>query len=235
MMISKIKQIVKKLIVFRKTILYSGSSVFCEICGFNAKSFKEQRCVKCDSLPRTRLIPYSIKFFKIKNLDNFLHIAPNIQEYNYVLKNLNYKVYDRLNIVPANHVNLIDDITNSKIKDNAYSFILIWHVFEHIPDDKKAIAELFRILQAGGKLLVSVPIYPIFNPTTYEDITIKQSDYLKTHGHYDHCRSCGLDYYKRFEEVGFTTSELHTKDLDQTELKRYGLKDSHTVWMFQKN
>lgn len=235
MIIRSIKQTIKKLIVLRKTIVYKGSDVFCEICGFNAKFFKEKRCVKCDSLPRTRLIPYSIKFFNITNLDNFLHIAPNIQEYNYVLKNLNFKIYDRLNIVPAKHVNLLDDITNSKIKNNTYSFIMIWHVLEHIPEDKKAINELFRILQKGGKLLVSVPIYPIFSPTTYEDTDIKQSDYLKIHGHPDHCRSCGLDYYKRFEEVGFTTSVLHTKDLDKSEIKKYGFKDCHTVWMFQKN
>lgn len=230
----KIKKLISQFLVFRKTYIFKGDDVHCEICDFKSKSFFNLRCVKCNSLPRTRLIPFSIRFFGITKIDKLLHIAPNVQEYNYILKKVKFSQYDRLNIVPYEHVNIVDDITKSQIKDKTYSLIIIWHVLEHIPDDKKAISEMYRILEPNGNLLVSVPIYPKFNPTTFEDQNVKKSDYESVYGHPDHCRGCGLDYFKRFEEVGFSTTELHTCNLEQDIIKKFGLSNSHTVWLFKK-
>lgn len=227
------KNIVKNFLGI-KSLLHKGNNVKCLLCGFEATKFDERRCVKCDSLPRVRLIPFSLDHFKLNVVENILHVAPNIQEYDFVMKNSNYKRYDRLNIVPAKHINLVEDLTKLTLSSNQYDLIIIWHVLEHIPNDVEAIKEMYRVLKPDGKILVSVPIYPKGNPTTKESNDIVKSQYLEVHGHVDHCRSCGLDYYLKFEKEGFTTQTLHSNDIDQETKNYLGLSMGHTVWMFTK-
>ncbi|WP_432409998.1 class I SAM-dependent methyltransferase [Rasiella sp. SM2506] len=214
------------------TYFNTGELVHCEICEWDGARFYNGKCPKCNSLPRTRLVPFSLRHFGLvkKNL-TILHIAPNRNEYNYVKNNFEHiKQYDRLNIRPVPHINLVQDITNTNLINGSYDLVIVWHVLEHIVEDRKAAAEIYRILKPGGSLLMSVPIYPIGSPKTYEDSSIKYENYEKIHGHDDHCRSCGLDYYKRFEEVGFKTKTLNNytlKDLD-----KFGLSKNHVVWCF---
>ena len=97
-----------------------------------------------------------------------------------------------------------------------------------------AIKELYRILNKDGKLIVSVPIYPVFNPTTKEDPSLDKSKFEEVHGHHDHCRSCGLDYFERFEKFNFKTHTLNSKDINELDRLKYGLSETHTVWCFTK-
>ena len=217
-----------------RTHLSRGSAVHCEICLWNGAQFFNGNCPKCNSLPRTRLIPFSLRHFGlIRRNQKILHIAPNLNEYNYVKNTFkNIQVYDRLNIREVPHINLVQDITKTDIPDNSYDLVIVWHVLEHIVEDRKAASEIYRILKPKGNLLMSVPIYPAGNLITYEDPAIKYEDYEKVHGHDDHCRSCGMDYYKRFESVGFSTQVL--KEYTAEGLKRYGLSQNHVVWCFSK-
>jgi ubiquinone/menaquinone biosynthesis C-methylase UbiE len=42
------------------------------------------------------------------------------------------------------------DICDLPFEDNQYDVILCNHVLEHIPDDTKAMQELYRVLKPGG-------------------------------------------------------------------------------------
>ena len=157
---------------FFRTYFYRGNNVLCEICGWKGRVFFNGKCPKCNSLPRTRLIPFSLGYFDlVKSNISVLHIAPNVNEYNYVKKRFpQLSRYDRLNIRNVKHINLVKDITKTNIEDQTYNLIISWHVFEHIPDDLKAIFEVYRLLKPEGKLLISVPIYPVGNLKTFEDV-----------------------------------------------------------------
>src|SRR5690606_35926503 len=217
--ISALESVKRKL----RVQLSKGNTVHCEICLWNGSQFFNGKCPKCNSLPRTRLIPFSLRHFNlIKSNLKILHIAPNLNEYNYVKNTFeNLQIYDRLNIRRVPHINLVQDITKADITDNSYDLVIVWHVLEHIVEDRKAASEIYRILKTNGNLLMSVPIYPAGNLTTYEDPAIKYEDYEKVHGHDDHCRSCGMDYYQRFEDVGFSTQVLNKYTAE--DLKKYGL------------
>jgi 2-polyprenyl-3-methyl-5-hydroxy-6-metoxy-1,4-benzoquinol methylase len=166
---------------------------------------------------------------------SLLHIAPNMNEYLYVKKVFTSMIrYDRLDIKNRKQINIIDDITKPQKLQGNYDLIIVWHVFEHIKDDLKAISELFKVLTPGGNLLVSVPIYPLGNLVTYEDEAILRNNYKSVHGHYDHCRSCGLDYYQRFENLGFKTQTLAVDSIISEDILRFGLQDDHVVWRFTK-
>lgn len=222
----------KKVLNFLRTYLCKGTSVHCEICLWNGTRFFNGKCPKCNSLPRTRLIPFSLRHFElIQKHKKILHIAPNLNEYNYVKRTFeNIQKYDRLNIRDVPHINIVQDITATSLANNSYDLVIVWHVLEHIVEDRKAVSEIYRIMKPGGSLLMSVPIYPIGSKNTYEDASIPYKDYEKVHGHDDHCRSCGLDYYKRFEQIGFTVKTL--ADYTVEDLKKFGLSKHHVVWCF---
>lgn len=105
---------------------------------------------------------------------------------------------------------------------------------EHIPNDRQAIKEMYRVSKNKASLLISVPIYPPFREKTYEDHSIERERYSEVHGHDDHCRSCGLDYNIRFEEVGFKSRTLEVRYLDQKDIEHYGLSTGHICWLFTK-
>jgi ubiquinone/menaquinone biosynthesis C-methylase UbiE len=44
-------------------------------------------------------------------------------------------------------------------EDNQYDVILCNHVLEHIPDDTKAMQELYRVLKPGGMVLQILKSY----------------------------------------------------------------------------
>lgn len=215
---------------------YKGTNVYCTICTWEGKLFFNQKCPKCSSLARTRLVPFSLKHFGlIRTQLNILHIAPSMNEYNYVKKNFNNPIcYDRLDIKQRKHTNIKQSITETNINNNVYDLVIAWHVFEHIKEDLKAISEIYRVLKPNGNLLLSVPIYPLGNAVTYEDSKIEYKDYTKVHGHYDHYRSCGLDYYKRFEKNGFKSNTFIVNSLDQSKIDYFGLRPDHIVWCFNK-
>lgn len=46
---------------------------------------------------------------------------------------------------------------NLVFKDNTFDAVLMIEVLEHIPDDKKAIKEAYRVLKPSGKLIITAP------------------------------------------------------------------------------
>ena len=49
------------------------------------------------------------------------------------------------------------DVTNLPFKNSSFDIVICSEVLEHIPDDKRALSELVRILKPGKILAVSVP------------------------------------------------------------------------------
>ena len=86
------------------------------------------------------------------------------------------------------------DITNIKYEDNSFDVIICNHVLEHIPDDRKAMSELYRVLKPGGWAILQVPISLLLNKT-YEDPTVTTPEEReKVFGQSDHVRIYAKDY-----------------------------------------
>lgn len=52
---------------------------------------------------------------------------------------------------------LAGDVTRLPLVDSSAAGVLLCEVIEHLPDDRAALAEAWRILRPGGRLAVSVP------------------------------------------------------------------------------
>ncbi|NVJ89299.1 MAG: class I SAM-dependent methyltransferase [Flavobacteriaceae bacterium] len=178
------------------------------------------------SLERHRLMWLFLKdetdFFTSKKTLNVLHIAPEQCFLNIFRKqkNLSYITSD----LESPIADVKADICNLPFKENEFDVIFCNHVLEHIPDDKKAMQELYRVLKKGGFGIFQIP-QDLSRATTLEDNSITdKKERAKIFGQYDHVRVYGRDYFDRLRNVGFKVEEIdYTKKIAPEKLERFCL------------
>jgi ubiquinone/menaquinone biosynthesis C-methylase UbiE len=102
------------------------------------------------------------------------------------------------------------DITDIDYADETFDVIYSSHVLEHVPDDRKAIRELHRVLKSDGWAILQVPITAY---RTFEDPSITNPiDRLRIFGNKDHVRKYGPDFVERLKEAGFKVKVITASD-----------------------
>ena len=116
------------------------------------------------------------------------------------------------------------DICDLPFEENTFDIIFCNHVLEHIPDDTKAMQELYRVLKPGRFGIFQVP-QDLNRAKTFEDNTITdRKERAEIFGQYDHVRVYGRDYFDKLRSIGFEVDEVdYTKKMDQEVLERYCL------------
>lgn len=116
------------------------------------------------------------------------------------------------------------DICDLPFEANSFDVVFCNHVLEHIPDDAKAMSELYRVLKTGGLGIFQIPQDLSLNET-YEDFSITSEEERKKHfGQYDHVRVYGKDYFDRLRTVGFTVNEVdYSKTIASELISKYCL------------
>lgn len=176
------------------------------------------------SLERHRLL-----WLYLKNKTNFftenlkvLHFAPEQAFYKKFrnMKNLDYTTTD-LNSPIAD---VKADICNLPFSDNEFEFIICNHVLEHIPDDTKAMQEIYRILKPTGIAILQIP-YKADLKTTFEDDSITDpKERARIFGQYDHVRVYGMDYFEKLKSIGFKVDAVdYTKEFSKEQMEKYRL------------
>ncbi|MCF7568836.1 methyltransferase domain-containing protein [Sabulilitoribacter arenilitoris] len=182
------------------------------------------------SLERHRLL-----WLYLKNETNFfssekkiLHFAPEQAFYKRFIKmkNLDYTTTD-LNSPLAD---VKADICNLPFKDNSYDVILCNHVLEHIPDDIKAMQELYRVLKPNGMAILQIP-QDLSRAETFEDDSITdKKERAKIFGQYDHVRVYGRDYFDKLRSIGFKVEEIdYTSTLSSADIEKYCLTKGEII------
>lgn len=118
---------------------------------------------------------------------------------------------------------LTADITALDMPDAAYDVVLCVHVLEHVPDDRAALREVFRVLAPGGWAILQVPL---FAERTDEDQSITDpAERLRRFGQEDHVRVYGRDFLDRVREAGFSLEVIQMRDrVSRFDQWRYGLR-----------
>ncbi len=162
-----------------------------------------------------------------------LHFAPEQAFYKRFrkLKNLDYTTTD-LNSPLAD---VKADICNLPFEDNSYDVIFCNHVLEHIPDDTKAMQEMYRIMKPGGWGIFQIP-QDLNRLKTFEDDSITdKKERAKIFGQYDHVRIYGRDYFEKLRGIGFTVDEVdYTATLSIEEIKEYRLAKGEIIPLVRK-
>jgi SAM-dependent methyltransferase len=182
------------------------------------------------SLERHRLL-----WLYLQNETNFfsaeikvLHFAPEqcfLKRFK-KLKNLEYTTTD----LESPIADVKADICNLPFKDNSYDVILCNHVLEHIPDDTKAMQELYRVLKPGGYGVFQIP-QDLSRANTFEDDSItEKKERAKIFGQYDHVRVYGRDYFDKLRSIGFKVEEVnYTKLLSKEDITKYCLAKGEII------
>jgi SAM-dependent methyltransferase len=151
-----------------------------------------------------------------------LHIAPE-QVFYKKFKSFSHWDYTTSDL----HSPLADvkaDICALPFENNSYDFILCNHVLEHIPNDLKAMEELYRVLKPGGTAILQVPLEEDRENTFEDDAITDQRERTRIFGQYDHVRVYGQDYYNRLEEVGFKATAVDfIKEISAADVKRFAI------------
>lgn len=182
------------------------------------------------SLERHRLLWLYLKretnFFTAQK--KVLHFAPEQAFYKRFrkMKNLNYVTTD-LNSPLAD---VKADICDLPFDDNSFDIIFCNHVLEHIPNDKKAMKELYRVLKQGGMGIFQIP-QDLSRAITFEDNSITdKKERAKVFGQYDHVRVYGRDYFNKLREIGFIVDEInYTSTLSEEDINKYCLAKGEII------
>jgi SAM-dependent methyltransferase len=163
------------------------------------------------SLERHRLLWLWLQnetdFFSSSELKKVLHFAPEQEFYKRFKKqnNIEYVTTDLLS--PLADVKA--DICNLPFADNDFDILFCNHVLEHIPDDTKAMQELYRVLKPGGMAVLQIP-QDLKREKTFSDNSITdQKERAAIFGQYDHVRIYGRDYFDKLRSIGFEVEEVN--------------------------
>ena len=187
------------------------------------------------SLERHRLLWLYLKrdtnFFT--STKKVIHFAPEQAFYKRFrkLQNLDYITTD-LNSPLAD---VKADICDLPFNDNEFDVILCNHVLEHIPDDTKAMQELYRILKPGGFGILQIP-QDLNRATTFEDDSITdKKERTKIFGQYDHVRIYGRDYFDKLRSIGFEVDEVDfTASMSSADIDKYRLAKGEIIPVVRK-
>jgi SAM-dependent methyltransferase len=185
------------------------------------------------SLERHRLLWLYLKnetdfFSETTERKSVLHFAPEqcfLKRFR-ALKNIDYTTTDLLSPI----ADVKADICDLPFKNDSYDVILCNHVLEHIPDDTKALQELYRVLKPGGYGIFQIP-QDLSRTTTFEDDSITdKKERAKIFGQYDHVRVYGYDYFNKLREAGFMVNEVdYTATLSAEAIKKYCLAKGEII------
>jgi predicted SAM-dependent methyltransferase len=103
------------------------------------------------------------------------------------------------------------DVTDIPYPAETVDVIYCSHVLEHVPEDRKAMKELHRVLKGDGWAVLQVPTRP---GATYEDPAIVDGlERLRAFGQEDHVRQYGDDFADRLRQAGFAVQVVTPEDV----------------------
>jgi SAM-dependent methyltransferase len=129
------------------------------------------------------------------------------------------------------------DLTDMKdYADSTWDFFVCSHVLEHVPDDRKALRELFRILKPGGTGLLLAPIILGLNAVDEDPTVTDSAERWRRFGQDDHVRLYSkAGFVERIGEAGFALEEWGTNDPNRVaEFRRNGIKPASVLYVASK-
>lgn len=219
-------------------VVYGGAGNYCYCCESSVRRFypyglkprPNARCPVCLCLERHRLI---MRFLREKtNLfrpprKKMLHVAPEpafaglFQAHEFI----DYLSADLCDPTAMVHF----DLTDIPYSDDSFDVIYCSHVLEHIPDDRRAMKELYRVLKPEGWAILQVPITA---KSTFEDPTVTSPEEReRLFGQYDHVRRYGPDYVDRLTKAGFDVAvDSSAQELNDEQRQCWGIRADAKVY-----
>ena len=116
--------------------------------------------------------------------------------------------------------------------DGSLDIVLCSHILEHIPDDRKAMRELRRVLKRDGFAIVLVPLV-VGVDETHEDPGIDTPELRwKYFGMGDHVRQYGKrDFIERLETAGLKVEQLGIEHFGAETFRRAAIAENSVLYV----
>ena len=226
-------------------LAYRGRGRECPICGSRYRRFmpygyvtsrEDALCPHCLALERHRMIWLWLKESSdlFEGYPRLLHIAPEVS----LMRHFKRHYRDNRNYITADLesplADLHFDVQNIPLEDESVDVIICNHLLEHVEDDRRAMAELYRILKHGGWGIMLVP-EERDRATTFEDDTITDpEERTRLFGQYDHRRIYGRDYDERLRAAGFRVERIaYTERLSLEQRQRYAIGTDDLIVVYK--
>ena len=197
-------------------VMALGGAVGCPVCGGSFRRFApgprdtpNRVCWRCHSLERHRALALALRERPglLRAGMRVLHVAPEPSVTRLLPADAEV-IRGDLNPGPGEQRLDITDL--SGFSDERFDAVVCMHVLEHVLDDRRALAELRRVLAADGWAVLNAPIT---SDRTDEDPTVTDPDERRRrYGQADHVRRYGPDYLGRLREAGFDVDVVRLEE-----------------------
>ncbi len=195
-------------------------------------------CPSCDASDRERL--YALYLDRVfRSLDRSRRYrmvefapSPGLQR---KLKSYPFLVYRSADLYRRTVDDRVDITDMHRYADGSVDIFLCSHVLEHVPDDRRAMRELNRILRRDGFGIVMVPLVQGVEET-HEDPAIDTSMLRwKYYGADDHLRQYGgRDFADRLAAAGFTVERLGVEHFGAEAFRRAGIAANSVLYVVRR-
>lgn len=128
------------------------------------------------------------------------------------------------------------DITNmAEYANDAFDCFICSHVLEHVPDDRQALRELWRVIGPGGWGILMAPVMPHLEHTLEDQEATSEAERWRLFGQGDHVRLYAKrDFLLRVREAGFIVQELGAGYFGAEKFKRCGITACSVLYVVNK-
>ena len=215
--------------ILAKRKIFQGSKILtCPLCRFSAAAFVHlsnpiaiswnSACPNCNSRSRHRGLVFLYReFLQNSQGKKILHFAPEPVLAHEIRKYSQHQYFTTdYNMNEVDYPN--EDIQKLTFGDSSFDVILNNHVLEHIPDDRKAMRELARILKPKGIAILTIP-------GNWRRKQTKIFSHLNYNGHY---RDYGLDIMNFLRD---SFSMVKKNNLFHYQGQRHAIKPLETAFI----
>lgn len=189
----------------------------CTVCGYSGRFYSygfplaaDAECPACLSLQRHRALAICADQEPLFEGKDILHFAPEPSLKAFIRKKGPRK-YTTCDLFKPD-VDLRIDVCAIDLPEHSFDLVLCLHVLEHVPDDRKAMSELRRILRPSGMAVIMVPMEEGLDETYENPSIVSRADRLIHFGQEDHVRYYGRDIRDRLREAKFSIREWVSKE-----------------------
>ena len=216
--------------LYRDVLLARPRRVACNICGWRGRHFlthlhRHVLCPECGADIRHRLLAAALDLpgvaSCVKRNGTVLHLSPE-----YCL-GLVFRPragrYVRADFAAAT-CDVRQDATRMAFASCVADVLVSCDMLEHIPDDRRALAEFHRVLRPGGMAILTVPQSDAA-AATIEDASIDTPEArAREYGQTDHVRNYGADFIDRVRDAGFSVTMFGASALEPGVVTRHVLR-----------
>jgi SAM-dependent methyltransferase len=192
-----------------RELIWPSANKHCCLCGFRGsfipKAFGMDQCPMCKAGSHHRLEAWFLEKRGILRQGlRILHFAPETCLTKYLLQHpIRYETADLAQKGVTHKI----DLQTQTISEGAYDLVIANHILEHIPDDRAALKNIWRMVASGGLAMFTVPIRTGSDETD-EDLTVTDvQERTRRFGQGDHVRLYGKgDLLARLAGAGFEAS-----------------------------